>query len=212
MRFADRRHAGVLLGEELVRYEPPDPVIYALPRGGVPVGFEVARVLRCPLDVLLVGKVGVPYQPELAMGAVAEEGVVIRNEEVIDLAGISEDEFASAVDSERRELEARVSRYRSAVEPVSPASHTAIVVDDGLATGSTALAALGVLKEKGAANVWLAVPVAPSSSLGILGRRAERVVVLSAPRDLGAVGVWYDDFSQTGDDEVRDLLTRSRLP
>jgi putative phosphoribosyl transferase len=212
MRFADRRHAGVLLGEELVRHDPRDPVVYALPRGGVPVGFEVAQALRCPLDVLVVGKVGVPFQPELAMGAVAEDEVVIRNEEVIDLAGISEAEFASAVDSAKRELDARLSGYRSAVEPVSPAGHTAIVVDDGLATGSTALAALEVLEEKGAATVWLAVPVAPSTSLDMLGRRAERSVVLSAPRHLGAVGVWYDDFGQTGDDEVRDLLTRSRLP
>lgn len=212
MRFADRRHAGVLLGAELVRHQPSEPVIYALPRGGVPVGFEVARALRCPLDVLVVGKVGVPFQPELAMGAVGEDEVVIRNEEVIDLAGISETEFASAVDSESRELGARVSRYRSVGEPVSPAGHTAIVVDDGLATGSTALAALEVLEEKGAASVWLAVPVAPASSLDKLAKRAERVVVLSAPHDLGAVGVWYDDFSQTGDDEVRDLLTRSRLP
>lgn len=171
----------------------------------------MAQALRCPLDVLVVGKVGVPFQPELAMGAVAEDEVVIRNDEVIDLAGISQDEFASAIDSAKRELGARVSGYRSAVEPVSPAGHTAIVVDDGLATGSTALAALEVLEEVGAATVWLAVPVAPSSSLDMLGHQAERVVVLSAPRHLGAVGNWYDDFSQTGDDEVRDLLTRSRL-
>lgn len=212
MRFADRRHAGVLLGEELVRQDPQDPVVYALPRGGVPVGFEAARALKCPLDVLVVGKVGVPFQPELAMGAVAEDDVVIRNQEVIDLAGISEDEFASAVDSGRQQLKARVPAYRSAVEPVSPTRRTAIVVDDGLATGSTALAALEVLDEKGAASVWLAVPVAPASALDMLGQQAERVVVLSTPRDLGAVGVWYDDFSQTGDDEVRDLLTRSRLP
>lgn len=211
MRFADRRHAGVLLGAELARLEPPDPVVFALPRGGVPVGFEVAKALTCPLDVLVVRKIGVPFQPELAMGAIAEGGVVIRNEEVIELAGIDDHRFAAVVETERGELDARVAAYRASADPVSPVTRTAIVVDDGLATGSTALAAVQVLKEKGARSVWLAVPVAPRSPLVELETLADRIMALSRPRDFGAVGLWYDDFTQTGDDEVRRLLEESRL-
>ncbi|HUG08166.1 MAG TPA: phosphoribosyltransferase [Acidimicrobiia bacterium] len=211
MRFADRRQAGEQLGAQLARLDPPDPVVYALPRGGVPVAFEVSRALECPLDVLVVRKIGVPFQPELAMGAIGEGEVVIRNEEVIDLAGIDEAGFASVADSERRELETRLASYRSAADPVLAEARTAIVVDDGMATGSTALAAVQVLRQKGAASVWLAVPVAPLSSLGELERVADRIVVLSRPHDFGAVGIWYDDFTQTGDDEVRSLLAESRL-
>lgn len=211
MRYADRRHAGTVLGAELAGLGPHDPVVYALPRGGVPVAFEVARALECPLDVLVVRKIGVPYQPELAMGAIAEGGAVIRNEEVIDIAGIDDERFASVVESERKELEVRVASYRSEAGPISPEGHTAIVIDDGLATGSTALAAVRVLQEKGAASVWLAVPVAPDAPLGELERLADRIVILSRPRDFGAVGYWYDDFAQTSDNEVKDLLEESRL-
>jgi len=211
MRYDDRRHAGTLLGAELADLSPEDPVVFGLPRGGVPVAFEVAKTLECPLDVLVVRKVGVPFQPELAMGAIAEGDVVIRNDEIIDLARVDEDSFASLVDSERRELEKRVEAYRSEAPPISPEDRTAIVVDDGLATGSTALAAVRVLRKKGAGSVWLAVPVAPRSSLGDLERLADRLVILSRPRDFGSVGYWYDDFSQTTDDEVRRLLRMSRL-
>ena len=211
MRFADRRHAGARLGDELAELHPGDPVVYALPRGGVPVGFEVARALGCPLDVLVVRKVGVPFQPELAMGAIAEGDVVVRNEDVIDIAEIDEEGFAAGVESERMELEARASAYRAETPPIPPRGHTAIVVDDGLATGSTALAGVRVLREKGAAAVWLAVPVAPRAPLGDLEALTDRIVILHRPWDFGAVGVWYDDFSQTTDEEVRDLLIESRL-
>jgi putative phosphoribosyl transferase len=211
MRYADRRHAGEALGEEVAKLDPADPVVYALPRGGMPVAFEVARSLSCPLDVLVVRKVGVPFQPELAMGAIAEGEVVIRNDEVIDIAQIPDDRFEAAVDVEREELASRVSAYRSEAPAISPAGHTAIVVDDGLATGSTALAAVEVLWQKGAESVWLAVPVAPHGSLGDLERRADRIVILSRPRHFGAVGVWYRDFSQTSDEEVRSLLAEARL-
>lgn len=191
--------------------QPPDPVVYGLPRGGMPVAFEVAHALGCPLDVLVVRKVGVPFQPELAMGAIAEGDVIIRNEEVISLAGISEDEFAAVVEMESRELESRVAKYRADAAPVEPKGHSAIVVDDGLATGSTALAAVEVLLDKGAAAVWLAVPVAPRASLGDLERKADRIVILSRPWDFAAVGLWYSDFTQTTDEEVRVLLSESRL-
>lgn len=211
MRFQDRRHAGVMLGEAISRLDPASPVVYALPRGGVPVGFEVARVLGCPLDVLVVRKVGVPFQPELAMGAVAEDGIVVRNEDVISVAGVDEEAFRSVVDSETDELERRVSKYREGAAAVPAEGKTAIVVDDGLATGSTAMAAVSVLEQKNAAAIWLAVPVAPPDSVNKLEQRADRVVVLSQPRHFGAVGYWYEDFSQTSDREVRTLLSRSRL-
>lgn len=211
MRFDDRRQAGELLGADVAALAPEDPVVYALPRGGVPVAFEVARALACPLDVLVVRKIGVPFQPELAMGAIAEGDVVVRNEDVIEIARIDEDDFAAVVRSERRELEDRAAAYRTEADPISPHGHTAVVVDDGLATGSTALAAVRVLREKGAKSVWLAVPVAPRSPLEELEALADRIVILHRPWDFGAVGVWYDDFAQTTDDQVRDLLRESRL-
>lgn len=176
------------------------------------MGFEVARTLECPLDVLVVRKVGVPFQPELAMGAIAEDGIVIRNEDVISVAGVDEKSFASVVDAETKELEHRVAAYREGAPAVSAEGKTAVIVDDGLATGSTAMAAVAVLKEKGAGEIWLAVPVAPRDSVAKLERHADRVVVLSQPRNFGAVGYWYRDFSQTSDHEVRTLLAQSRLP
>lgn len=199
------------MGQEVAALDPPDPVVYGLPRGGMPVAFEVALSLSCPLDVLVVRKVGVPFQPELAMGAIAEGGVVVRNREVIEVTGITEDEFSRVAARERLELERRVAAYRVAAEPIAPSGHTAIVVDDGIATGSTALAAVEILREQGASAVWLAVPVAPRDSLGRLEQHADRLVILSRPRDFGAVGVWYRNFTQTSDDEVRSLLSESRL-
>jgi putative phosphoribosyl transferase len=211
MRFRDRRQAGELLGAEVADLQPSEPVVYALPRGGVPVGYEVAHALGCPLDVLVVRKVGVPFQPELAMGAIAEGDVTIRNEDVLKLARVDKDTFDSAVAIEQRELEARVSAYRSETQPIPPDGHSAIVVDDGLATGSTARAAIEVLKTKGAASVWLAVPVAPPNGLEELEKLADRMVVLSRPGGFGAVGYWYRDFAQTTDEEVRSLLAEARL-
>ncbi|MGH3650924.1 MAG: phosphoribosyltransferase [Acidimicrobiia bacterium] len=211
MRFDDRRDAGARLGAEVAEMKPVNPAVYALPRGGVPVGFEVARSLGCPLDVLIVRKVGVPFQPELAMGAIAEGNIVIRNEEIISQVGIDDAHFEKVLEAERENLERRIAVYRADAAPISPTGRTAIVVDDGLATGSTALAAVAALEAKGAAAVWLAVPVAPRGVLAQFEGRTDRVVVLSSPHGFGAVGVWYRDFSQTGDDEVRSLLASSRL-
>ena len=211
MRFKDRRHAGEILGATLARMEPDDPVVYALPRGGVPVGVEVANALDCPLDVLVVRKIGVPFQPELAMGAIAERGVIVRNSDVISQAMIDEDEFAAVVRHERRELERRVATYRVRAEPVPASGRTALIVDDGLATGSTAQAAVAVLQKMGASEVWVAVPVAPRDTAARLAKTADRVVVLEQPASFGAVGSWYRDFTQTSDDEVRSLLAGSRL-
>lgn len=211
MRFANRRRAGEQLGLAIADLNPLNPVVYALPRGGVPVGFEVARVLHCPLDILIVRKLGVPYQPELAMGAIAEGGVTVMNQDVIELAGVSEPDFEEVIEGERRELERRVSLFRGDTDQIDPVGHTAVVVDDGLATGSTALAAVSVLAQQGADAVWLAVPVAPASALGRLDEIVDRKVIVHRPRGFGAVGSWYRDFSQTTNDEVRDLLAESRL-
>lgn len=211
VRFANRRRAGEQLGLAIADLNPPDPVVYALPRGGVPVGFEVARVLQCPLDILIVRKLGVPYQPELAMGAIAEGGVTVRNQDVIDLAGVSESDFERITEGEMRELDRRVSLFRGDTDQIDPVGHTAVVVDDGLATGSTALAAVSVLDQQGADAVWLAVPVAPASPLGRLDEIVDRKVILNRPSGFGAVGSWYRDFTQTTNDEVRDLLAESRL-
>jgi len=210
MRFADRREAGLLLGRAVAERAPVDPLVAALPRGGVPIGFEVARALSCDLDVLVVRKVGVPFQTELAMGAVGERGVVIRNREVMAAAHISESVFETVVAAERAELEARVGIYRQVAGPIDPTGRTVIITDDGLATGSTALAAIDVARAAGARQVWVAVPVAPTDSIARVEAEADQIVVLHRPHRFMAVGAWYRDFSQTTNEEVRDLLRRSR--
>lgn len=211
MTFADRHSAGEELGRAVARLEPEEPVVLGLPRGGVPVAYEVARELGCPLDVLVVRKIGVPMQPELAMGSVGEGGVVVRNEDVIQIARVDDETFERVLESEKQELEGRLRMYRSEARPIDVEGRTVIVVDDGLATGSTARAALQVLKERDAREIWLAVPVAPSDTAEDMASIADRVVTLQTPRRFGAVGAWYRDFSQTSDQEVRSLLSRSRL-
>lgn len=209
-RFNDRREAGQALGDALAGLDPPNPLVLALPRGGVPVGYEVAVRLQCPLDVLVVRKLGVPYQPELAMGAISEDSTVIRNHEVIAAAGVDEEVFQRVVDRELEELDRRLEAYRGVAPAIDPTGTTAIVVDDGLATGSTARAAVEVLRAKRTDQVWVAVPVAPADTARAISDLADRVVVLESPRFFGAVGAWYRDFTPTSDDEVRDLLSRAR--
>jgi predicted phosphoribosyltransferase len=211
MRFANRREAGARLGQRVAALEPADPLVTALPRGGVPVGYEVAVALGCELDVLVVRKVGVPFHPELAMGAVAEGDVVIRNHGIIASVGIDDEMFDARAMMEQSELEARLSRYREAAPAIDPEGRTAIVVDDGLATGSTALAAIAVLRARGASEVWLAVPVAPADAIPVIEKEADHVIVLEHPRRFMAVGAWYRDFSPTPDSEVIGLLAQSRL-
>ena len=210
MRFADRRDAGASLGRAVAAHHPSEPLVAALPRGGVPVGFEVAETLGCELDVLVVRKVGVPFHPELAMGAVAEGDVVMRNQEIIDAVGIDDETFDARAESEKAELESRLARYREAVPAIDPAGRTVVVVDDGLATGSTALAAMRVLRARDALGVWLAVPVAPADAVPVMEQVADRVIVIERPRRFMAVGAWYRDFSPTLDAEVVELLRRSR--
>jgi predicted phosphoribosyltransferase len=210
MKFADRRHAGKSLGTLVGSHKPEAPIVVALPRGGVPVGFEVAAMLGCDLDVLGVGKLGAPGRQELAMGAVAEGGVLIRNDDVIAGLSVSEEQFEAVSARARTDLERRMSSLRVQVPALSVSGKTAIVVDDGLATGATARAALQGVMQLGAASAWLAVPVAPKSTLASMKSVASRVLALSAPRSFVAVGVWYRDFSQTSLDEAISLLVEAR--
>ena len=176
-----------------------------LPRGGVPVAFEVARALGAPLDVIVVRKLGVPFQPELGMGAIGEDGVRVLNEEIIERGRISADELAAVEARERAELERRALRYRRG--PAAPAAgrRTAVVVDDGIATGSTARAACQVARAHGAARVVLAVPVAPPGWEARMADVADELVCVETPRAFFAIGQFYADFSQTTDSEVTGM-------
>lgn len=209
--FSNRRAAGRALGAALADLNPSNPVVLGLPRGGVPVAFEAASALDCPLDVLVVRKIGVPQQPELAMGSVGESGVVVENEDVIRAARVDGASFNRVLEKERDVLRQRLAAYREEAEPVDLKGRTAVIVDDGLATGSTARAAIEIIRRRGVRSVWLAVPVAPSDTAEAMKDLADRVVVLHAPRHFGAVGAWFRDFSQTSDDQVRSLLAEARL-
>ena len=208
--FRDRTDAGRQLAEELKqRLGHEDVVVLGLPRGGVPVAFEVARELDAPLDVIVVRKLGVPYQPELGMGAIGEDGVRVLNDQVLAMARIGEDEVAAVEQSERAELERRAARFRGDRPRASFVGRTAVVVDDGIATGSTARAACQVVRAHGASRVILAVPVAPRSSLALLAETADELVCLATPEPFFAVGQFYRNFSQTSDEEVVELLERA---
>jgi predicted phosphoribosyltransferase len=209
MPFRDRRDAGARLAAALARYRAERPVVLALPRGGVPVAAEIAMSLSAPLDLLLVRKIGVPYQPELAMGAVVDGGqpTIVRNQDVIAIAEISEAEFRAACDAELAEIERRRRAYVGERPPVAIAGRTTIVVDDGLATGATMKAALRALRTRGPARLVMAVPVAPDDTLADMAREADDIVCLETPELFGAIGAFYDDFRQISDGEVIALLS-----
>jgi len=213
MAFQDRTDAGRRLAEALRSYRQQQPVVLALPRGGVPVAAEVSAALGAPLDLVIARKIGVPDQPELAMGAVAEGAVpaIVRNEDVILLAGVSEAEFNRVCEGERREIERRRRRYLGDRAPIEIAGRTAIVIDDGIATGATMRAALLAVRTHKPEMLMLAVPVAPTSVLAILRRDVDDIVCLESPELLGAIGFFYRDFDQVSDEEVVDLLARSRM-
>jgi putative phosphoribosyl transferase len=205
MPFRNRREAGLRLAERLLFLRGADAVVLALPRGGVPVGFEVARALGAPLDVIIVRKLGVPFQPELAMGAIGEDGVRVINDGVVRAARITESEIEAVERRERQELERRAARFRRGRKPVDLAGRTAVIVDDGLATGSTALAACQIAWAHGVDRAILGVPVAPPGAIVDLARMAEIVAIDVSARQ-GSVGQAYDDFTQTSDREVMRLL------
>jgi len=212
MGFADRRDAGRRLAARLQHLRGQRVVVLGLPRGGVPVAFEVARALGAPLDVIVVRKLGVPFQPELGMGAIGEGGVRVLNQEVIQRGGISGDELATVEARERAELERRASAYRRG-RPRQPLDGcSVVVVDDGIATGSTARAACQVARAQGAARVVLAVPVAPPGWQVRLGDVADELICVATPQSFFAIGQFYADFAQTTDDEVTDCLEHAALP
>jgi putative phosphoribosyl transferase len=204
--FRDRADAGRQLAARLGHLRGRDVVVLGLPRGGVPVAAEVARVLGAPLDVVVVRKLGLPQQPELAMGAVGEGGVVVRVDQVVRAGGVLPAVFAGVEHRERAELERRLGHLR-AVRPAVPlAGRTVVVVDDGIATGSTARAACAVVRAQGAAWVVLAAPVVACDSAEALAAEVDELAYVLSPQRFGAVGRHYADFGQTGDDEVLDLL------
>lgn len=211
--FRDRREAGRLLAERLGGYAGRDDVlVLGLPRGGVPVAFEVAAALDAPLDVFLVRKLGLPGHEELALGAIAGGGTRVLNQYLVDRLELPAEWIAAIDAKERRELERRERAYRGDRPPPDVAGRTAILVDDGLATGSTMLAAVSALRTREPQRIVVAVPVADPEICATVGREADEAVCLVTPRPLHAVGAWYEDFSQTGDDEVRELLARARRP
>lgn len=212
--FQDRRDAGRqlarLLTDEVTATGPP--VIVGLARGGLPVAAEAADALAAPLDVLVARKLGVPWQLELGMGAIAEGGGMVLNEALIAEVGLDASGVAAVRVREQQELERRVRRYRAGRSPVPVAGRTVILVDDGLATGYTAWAAILALRARGASRVVLAVPVAPRNSVRLLSAVADRVVSVAQPDPFMAIGQFYDDFSQTSDEEVGRILSAPRPP
>jgi predicted phosphoribosyltransferase len=204
--FRDRRDAGRQLAVLLERLRDERLVVVGIPRGGVPVAAEVARALGAPLDVMVVCKIGAPQNPEYAIGALAEGGVCVLNDEAVRATRMSDGELDALAAHVEDELQRRLSRYRGARAPAALEGQTAILVDDGLATGRSALAAVQSLRKRGAAWVILAVPVAAPESARVLRRYADRVVCIYEPADLWAVGCWYEDFRPTSDDEVTAAL------
>ncbi|MHC5702972.1 phosphoribosyltransferase [Streptomyces sp. ICN441] len=209
MLFTDRVDAGQRLAGALGHLRGADPVVLGLPRGGVPVAYQVARALGAPLDVIVVRKLGVPYHRELGFGAIGEGGVRVISDDIVRRGHVSEKDVASVERAEAAELTRQAQRFRADRPRVGIEGRTVVVVDDGIATGATAAAACEVVRAQGAARVVLAVPVAPPDAVSWLRTLADEVVCLSTPRAFSAVGEWYRDFSQTPDEEVVALLAQS---
>ncbi len=208
MGFRDRADAGRRLAEALIGYGNKHPIVLALPRGGVPVAAEVARELGAPLDLILVRKIGVPFHPEVAMGAVVDgaDPLVVRNEDVIRAARISEGEFAAIRNLELAEIKRRRARYVGDRSHPDLKGRVVIVIDDGVATGATTRAALRAVQRQKPSCLILAVPVAPTSALDALREEADEIICLEHHEPFGAVGVYYNDFGQTSDEEVMRIL------
>jgi predicted phosphoribosyltransferase len=209
-RFRNRREAGRVLAAKLAAYaKRPDVIVLALPRGGVPVAYEVAQVLDAPLDVFLVRKLGVPGHEEYALGAIATGGVRVINQDVVRASGIAPATIDAIAAREQQELDRRERLYRGDRPGPDVRGRTVILVDDGLATGATMYAAVKALRQQGAGRVVVAVPIAPRETCDQLREEVDDIVCAITPEPFRAVGLWYEDFSQTTDDEVRGLLARS---
>jgi putative phosphoribosyl transferase len=210
MLFRNRRDAGRLLAGKLQQYaDRPDVIVLALPRGGVPVGFEVAEALHAPLDVFLVRKLGVPGHEELAMGALATGGVRLLNRDIIEAFRISREQVEAVTQAEQQELERRNALYRDDRPAPDLENRTVILVDDGLATGSTMLAAAAAVRAQKPAHIIVAVPVGSPDTCAHLQHEVDDAVCFRTPEPFYSVGLWYEDFTQTSDEEVQKLLSRS---
>lgn len=210
MLFQDRTEAGQKLAEKLTVYATrQDVLVLGLPRGGVPVAYEVAKTLNAPLDIFLVRKLGVPTQPEFAMGAIASGGVRILNEKVVKNLHISEDAIARTAAQEQRELERREYAYRGDRPPLNLRDRTIILVDDGLATGATMHAAVVAIRKQHPKRIIAAVPISAPEICNEFRVEVDKIICAETPRPFFAVGIWYKNFSQTTDAEVRDLLQRA---
>jgi putative phosphoribosyl transferase len=209
--FHDRAEAGRLLAEKLTAYANRQDIrVLALPRGGVPVAFEIAKALRAPLDVFLVRKLGVPGHEELAMGAIASGGIVVHNDEVIGNLDISSQEIDTVVAREQQELERRERLYRGDRPFPDLHGRTVILVDDGLATGASMRAAVVALRQHHPAHTVIAVPIAAPDTCEALSTQVDEIICAMTPDPMYAVGLWYEHFDQTTDDEVRELLAQAR--
>lgn len=211
MIFLDRQEAGRWLAAELEAYRSMEPVVLALPRGGVPVGYEVAHALGAVLDVFVVRKLGAPGHPEFAIGAVAPGGITVVDHATIEQLGVSRSYLAAVIERERAEVARRAEQFGAGESQASIAGKTVLIVDDGLATGATAEAAVDAARQQGAARVVVAAPVGAPEAVARVAAKADAVICLETPADFGAVGYWYRDFRQTTDAEVRELLRRARL-
>lgn len=213
MRFADRADAGRRLAGRLAHLKDQQPVVLALPRGGVAVGFEIAQTLEAPLDIVLVRKIGVPWQPELALGAVSDgaEPQAFIDADLAEQLSLPERYVREATARQLGEIERRRAIYCAGRPPLEIKNRTAIVVDDGIATGATMRVALRAVRRRAPARLVLAVPVAPADTLAELGKEADEAICLDTPSMLGAIGFYYRDFHQMSDAEVTDLLARASM-
>jgi putative phosphoribosyl transferase len=208
--FRDRHEAGSLLAERLSGYRGQKPIVLALPRGGVVVGYEVARALGAPLDLVVARKLGAPWQPELAVGAIAPRGVRVLNEDVLAWLDISEDEVEQIASLEASEMECRMHLFRGDRPEPMLKGKTVILVDDGIATGMTVRAAIEYIGQHEPGHLVLAVPVCAAGTAEVLRSEVDDLVSLKTPFELLAIGYWYEDFEQVSDEEVVELLERSR--
>jgi putative phosphoribosyl transferase len=209
IRYRDRTEAGQMLAEHLTAYaHREDLLVLGLPRGGVPVAFKVAKALNAPLDVCIVRKLGVPGHKELAMGAIASGGMGVLNYDVINTLGIDREAIQIVAAEELQELQRRDRTYRGDAPPLNVKNKTVILIDDGIATGSTMRAAIAILKQQQPTSMVVAVPVAPTSTYQELQLEVDEIVSLQILEQMSAIGLWYEDFSQTTDEEVRELLAK----
>jgi putative phosphoribosyl transferase len=208
--FRDREDAGRRLAERLARYQGENPMIFALPRGGVPVGYEVARALKAPLEVFIARKLGAPNQPELGIGAVAQDGSRVLNESIVEKIGVSKEYIERVAAEETKEAERRFKLFRGERPEPEVRERTAILVDDGIATGVTTRAAIEALRRRDPRRLVLAVPVCAAHTAELLRQEVDELMCLEAPSDLMAIGLWYRHFEQTSDEEVIELLKRAQ--